>query len=243
MEILGIDVGGSGIKGAPVDTASGRLLADRIRLKTPSPATPNASRNIVRELVAHFRWKGPIGIGFPAIIRRQVIHTAANIDDSWIGIDGRKFFEESIPCPVTLVNDADAAGLAEMRLGAGQKREDSVLVLTLGTGIGSALFSEGRLFPNSELGHIEMRGMAAEKYTSAAVRESEALSWQEWASRLNEFLERIDRLIAPDLIIIGGGVSKKHAEFFPLLQSNAEILPAKHLNQAGILGAALAAAH
>lgn len=240
MEILGIDIGGSGIKAAPVDSDTGELLEERKRVETPLPATPRAMAESVRHLVDLFGWKGPIGIGFPAIVRKQVVCTAANIDGSWIGIDGNKLFAEATACPVKLLNDADAAGLAEVRFGAGRGQMGSLLVLTLGTGIGSALFYDGALFPNSEFGHIEMHGGAAEKYASAAVRKNEDLSWQEWAGRLNEYLARMERLIAPDVVILGGGVSKKFDKFSGYIDAQATVLPAQLFNEAGVVGAALA---
>lgn len=241
MEILGIDIGGSGIKGAPVDSEHGKLLQERHRVNTPQPATPEAVAGAVREVVDFFKWKGPVGIGFPAIIRHHVVFTAANIHESWIGQDGGKLFSESTGCPVKLLNDADAAGLAEVRFGAGRAQAGSLLILTLGTGIGSALFFNGLLFPNSEFGHIEMKGMVAEKYASAAVRKQEDLTWSEWGGRLNKYLLKMERLIAPDLIIIGGGVSKKFEKFAPFLDTTATILPAQLFNEAGVVGAALAA--
>lgn len=240
MDILGIDIGGSGIKGAPVNSQSGRLLAERIRIETPAPATPQATIQAVCELVARFSWRGPIGIGFPSIIRRQIIATAANLDDSWIGRDGNLAFAEATGCPVKLINDADAAGLGEVHFGAGRGRLGSLLVLTVGTGIGTALFHRGRLFPNTEFGHIEMHGLVAEKFTSGAVRKIEDLSWETWGRRFNEYLQRMERLVVSDTIIIGGGISKKFTKFAPYLDVTADVLPAKLLNHAGIIGAAFA---
>lgn len=243
MEVLGIDIGGSGIKAAPIDLETGRLLKERERVLTPSPATPEAMSTAARQLVDLFHWKGPIGIGFPAIIRGQTVWTAANIDDSWIGVDGGKIFSEATGCPVKLLNDADAAGLAEMRFGAGRDLAGSVLVLTAGTGIGSALFHKQQLFPNTEFGHIEMHGIVAEKFASAAVRKNEDLSWSEWGGRFNEYLQKMERLLAPDVIIIGGGVSKKFEKFQPYLNVTATVLPAQFYNDAGIVGAALGFTH
>ncbi len=242
MNILGIDIGGSGIKAAPVDTGCGRLLRERMRIDTPTPATPEAVSRVTRKLVCSFGWTGPIGIGLPAIIRSQIARTAANIAPEWIGVDARKLFSETTGCPVNVINDADAAGLAEMRFGAGRDKSGSVLVLTAGTGIGSALFHNGALFPNTEFGHIEMHGTPAEKFASAAVRNLEDLAWPEWGKRFNEFLQRLERLVAPDVIIIGGGISKKFKKFRPWLNTSADILPAEFHNDAGIVGAALAAA-
>lgn len=240
MDILGIDVGGSGIKAAPVDSKTGRLLEERQRIITPSPATPEAIARAAGQLVASFHWKGPIGIGFPAIIRGQIVSTAANIDASWIGLDGNELFAQATGCAVRLLNDADAAGLAEMRFGSGRDQTGSVLVLTAGTGIGSALFYNGVLFPNTEFGHIEMKGLVAEKYASAAARKSHDLSWKAWGGRFNEYLQKMERLLAPDVIIIGGGVSKKFAKFERHLDLTATVFPAQLFNDAGIVGAALA---
>ncbi len=241
MEILGIDIGGSGIKAAPVDSVAGELLQPRERIATPSPSTPAAVAEIVRELVRHFNWTGPIGIGFPAIVRHQIVLTAANIDPAWIGVDGADLFSKATGCPVRMVNDADAAGLAEIAFGAGRGLRGSLILLTLGTGIGSALFYNGFLFPNSELGHIEMNGMIGEKFASAAVRKNEDLDWEEWTGRLNQYLAKIERLFAPDTIILGGGVSKKFSHFGPLLKTQADLMPAQLFNDAGIVGAAMAA--
>jgi polyphosphate glucokinase len=240
MDILGIDIGGSGIKGAPVNAESGRLLAERIRIETPAPATPRATLQAVCQLVARFSWKGPIGIGFPSIISRQIITTAANLDDGWIGRNGNEAFSQATGCPVKVINDADAAGLGEVHFGAGRGRLGSLLVLTVGTGIGTALFHRGHLFPNTEFGHIEMHGMAAEKFASAAVRKIENLSWEVWAGRFNEYLQRVERLVVPDTIIIGGGISRKFTKFAPYLDVTADLLPARLLNHAGIIGAAFA---
>lgn len=240
MDILGIDIGGSGIKGAPVDSGTGRLLKERKRIETPAPATPEATIDAVCQLVRAFDWSGPIGIGFPALIRGQTVASAANLDSSWIGRDGNSSFAEATGCPVKILNDADAAGLAEVHFGAGRNEPGSLLVLTVGTGIGTALFYNGRLFPNTELGHIEMHGMAAEKYASALVRKAEDLSWEVWGKRFNEYLQKMERLLAPDTIVIGGGISKKFPKFAPYLDVQARLLPAELFNDAGIIGAAFA---
>lgn len=240
MEILGIDIGGSGIKGALVDSETGRLLTDRERLATPVPSTAKAMSAAARQMCEGFGWKGPIGIGFPAIIRGQTICTAANIDEGWIGLNGNDIFSEATGCPVKLLNDADAAGLAEVLFGAGRNQTGSLLVLTAGTGIGSALFHRGALFPNTEFGHIEMNGMVAEKYAAAAIRKDEDLSWEAWGARFNEYLQKMERLLAPDVIIIGGGISRKFEKFESYLKTTATLLPAQLFNDAGIVGAALA---
>ncbi len=240
---FGIDIGGSGIKGAPVDLATGRLAADRLRIPTPQPATPEAVADTVAELVNGFNVpKGiPVGVTFPAVIQHGVAKTAANVDDSWIGTDVDALLSERTGHDVFVVNDADAAGIAEMEFGAGKGRKGVVLLTTLGTGVGTALFTDGHLVPNSEFGHLPLHGGAAEKYMAESVHEREELSWEEWAGRLQEYYELVEFLINPDLIIVGGGVSKKHEKFLPLLRTRAEIVPAQTRNEAGIIGAAVLA--
>ncbi|WP_321392600.1 polyphosphate--glucose phosphotransferase [uncultured Desulfuromusa sp.] len=242
MNILGIDVGGSCIKGAIVNTTTGRLCSRRMEIATPQPATPQLVGEAVSKLVKKCDWNGPIGCGVPAVIQNGVAKTAANIDASWIGTDVQRLLQEKTGCFCAVVNDADAAGLAEMRFGAGRGEDGAVLILTLGTGIGSALFSQGQLFPNLEFGALPLYGAPAEHYASAAVRTAQKLNWQEWAGRLNEFFHLAERLISPELIIIGGGVSSKSQEFFPFLQTTAKLLPARSENQAGSIGAACYAA-
>lgn len=243
MTFLGIDIGGSGIKGAPVDVERGEMLTERYRIPTPQPSLPEAVADVVAQIVRHFDWSGPVGCTFPAVIKNGVAWSAANVDKSWIGTDGQALFEQKTGCAVVVLNDADAAGLAEMRYGAGRGRGGLVMMLTFGTGIGSALFLDGRLVPNTELGHLEIRGKDAEHRASDAVRTRKKLSWKEWALAVNEYLGVLEMLFSPDLFIIGGGVSKKHAKFFPLLSTRAEIVAAQLFNNAGIVGAALAAAH
>lgn len=241
MDVLGIDVGGTGIKGAIVDVTQGELRQERFRLETPQPATPEQVTETVSRVVSHFEWKGAVGAGFPAVIQRGVAHTAANIDDDWIGRDVRSMFEQATGCTFRVLNDADVAGMAEMRYGAGRDRGGVVLVLTLGTGIGSALFVDGHLVPNTEFGHIEMDGRAAEKRAADSVRTRKDLSWKKWAERVDEYLKKLDFYLSPELIIIGGGVSKKHDRFLPLLTVDTEVVPAVLRNEAGIIGAACAA--
>ena len=238
MQVLGVDIGGSGIKAALVDVENGTMLGVPFEIPTPRPATPGAIANQVAAVVSAFGWKGRVGIGFPAVIRNRMVGTAVNIDTSWIGIDAVDLFDNVIPGECVVVNDADAAGLAEMRFGAGAGRDETVLVLTLGTGIGSALFYRQQLFPNLELGSFPLKGGTAEEYAAASIRMQENLSWQEWGSRLNQFFGAVERLLSPDLIIIGGGVSQHSDQFFPYLQTRAQLLPASLLNQAGIVGAA-----
>jgi polyphosphate glucokinase len=240
--VLGIDIGGTGIKAAPVDTDTGELMADRQKLATPQPATPDAVEQIVRDLVKDFNWTGPAGLTFPGVVTSGVIQTAANVDSSWIGLDAVKTFGGSTQLQVTVINDADAAGVAEMRFGAGKGVTGTVLLLTLGTGIGSALFIDGILVPNTEFGHIQIRGKDAEKRASEHAREEHDLSWGTWAGRVDEYLEHMEALLSPDLIIIGGGVSRKSDKFLPLLKGlRAKVVPATLQNDAGIVGAALAA--
>ncbi|HEY8217705.1 MAG TPA: ROK family protein [Acidimicrobiia bacterium] len=240
---LGIDIGGTGIKGAPVDTDTGELIADRFRVLTPHPATPDAVAGVVAEVAKHFDWNGPIGATFPAVVKDGVVQTAANVDQSWIGADAGALFSKATGAPVTVMNDADAAGMAEMEFGAGKGRDDTVIVITLGTGIGSAVFSRGHLVPNTELGHMQIRGKDAERRAAESVRESKGLSWKKWADRLNEYIAQLDALLWPDLIVVGGGVSKKSSKFLPLLKSRAAIVPAQLLNEAGIVGAAVVTQH
>ena len=238
--VLGIDVGGTGIKGAPVDTRTGRLLADRHRILTPQPATPDAVATVVGELAKFFDWTGPSGATFPAVVKNGVACTAANVDQAWIGTDASALFAQAIGGPVTVVNDADAAGIAEMQFGAAHGRTGVVIMVTLGTGIGSALFHDGVLLPNTELGHVQMRGVDAEDIAAESVREGEALSWKKWSKRLDEYLRILEGLFSPDLFVIGGGVSKKSGKFIPRLDLHTEVVPAELLNEAGIVGAALA---
>ncbi len=240
VHVLGIDIGGTGIKGAPVDLSTGTLLAERIKLDTPRPSQPDAVIEVVRQLVSDFSWNGPAGITFPGVVIGGVIKTAANVDRSWIETDALTEFGRATGLSVSVINDADAAGLAEMKFGAGAGQMGTVLMLTLGTGIGSALFVDGHLVPNTEFGHIEIRGKDAEKRAAEIVREEQELSWGKWAGRVDEYLEHMENLLAPRLIIIGGGVSRKSDKFLPLLTGlRATVVPAKLLNDAGIIGAAI----
>jgi polyphosphate glucokinase len=241
MDILGIDIGGSGIKGAPVDLNQGILAAERLRIATPQPATPDAVADTVGRIIRHFNWTGPVGCGLPSVVQNGVARTAANIDSSWIGTDVRALLSQRTGCPVTVINDADAAGIAEMRFGAGRGRNGTILMVTVGTGLGTALFRDGTLVPNTELGHLLLNGKVAEKYASAATREDLGLSYETWAKRLDLYLHQLQSLFWPDLFILGGGISKKHEKFFPFLTIETELLPAVLRNQAGIVGAALAA--
>jgi polyphosphate glucokinase len=246
MEILGVDIGGSGVKGAPVDVEKGVLVADRYRLPTPDPSTPDAVGDTVVGIAKHFRWEGPIGCTFPAVIKEGVVYTAANVDRSWIGVDGAELLEKKTGCLVLMINDADAAGMAEMQVGAGQGHKGVVFMLTFGTGLGSAVFVNGALLPNTELGHVLMvcgsRGvLEAEEYASDRIRQEERLGWAEWAGRVSEYLGLLEALFSPDLFILGGGVSRQYPQFSPSLHVKTEVLPARLRNNAGIVGAALAA--
>ena len=242
MEVLGIDIGGSGIKGAPVDVQKGVLTQERFRIPTPEPSTPDAVGDVVAEIVKHFAWKGPVGCTFPAIVQHGVTHSAANVDPGWMHFAAEPFLRQKTGCSLRLVNDADAAGLAEAAFGAAKGVPGTVMVLTFGTGIGSALLLDGKLVPNFELGHLEMRGKDAEKRASDLARAQKDLSWAKWAKRVNEFLARLELYFSPDLFVIGGGVSKNYAKFGGYLQAErAKIVPAQLLNEAGIVGAAMAA--
>jgi polyphosphate glucokinase len=239
-QVLGIDIGGTGIKGAPVDVATGQLTMDRKKLDTPHPAKPDAVAAVVHDLVKLFAWTGPIGTTFPGVVTGGTVRTAANLDSDWIGVDAAELFGKATGQPFTVINDADAAGIAEMKFGAGVGQRGTVLIITLGTGIGSALFIDGILVPNTEFGHIEIRGKDAEKRASEAARELKELSWGKWAGRVDEYLENMERLLSPGLIIIGGGISKKSEKFLPLLTGlQAKVVPAGMLNDAGIVGAAM----
>ena len=243
QNVFGIDVGGSGIKGGVVDLELGELITERYRIPTPKPATPKAVASVVRQLVDHFSWEGPVGVAIPSIVRHGVVHSAANIDKAWLGEDAVKRFSKALDRPVNVLNDADAAGLAELHYGHARDYADGVVILlTLGTGIGSAIFVEGELLPNTELGHLEFHGSAAEHWASAKVREDEKLSWKVWAGRVNEYLAHLEFLFSPDVFIIGGGVSRRSGQFFPYLKTSARIIAADLENHAGVVGAAWYAA-
>ncbi|MBT1095450.1 polyphosphate--glucose phosphotransferase [Streptomyces chartreusis] len=245
MQIFGLDIGGSGIKGAPVDLDRGDLAQERFKVLTPHPATPDGVADGVKEVVEHFGWTGPVGLTFPGVVTDgSTIRTAANVDKSWIDTDARALFSDRLGGhPVTVVNDADAAGVAEMHFGAGRGRKGTVILLTFGTGIGSALFVDGRLVPNTELGHLELHGHDAEKRASSKAKEDEDLSWEHWAHRVRKYLAHVEMLFSPELFIIGGGVSRKAQKFLHYIEDiKAEIVPAQLQNNAGIVGAAMHAA-
>ncbi|MDP3071528.1 MAG: ROK family protein [Opitutaceae bacterium] len=242
MKTLGIDIGGSAIKGAPVNTATGELLAERHRIEIDKTMTPAAVARVVAELAAHFKWRGPIGVGFPGVIEGPRIWTSANLHPKFVGCDAAKLFGQATGCPVAMINDAAAAGIAEMRYGAGRDFMGKALLLTLGTGVGTALAYQGVVVP-LELGHFKWKhGKSAEKHVAASVREHKDLSWKEWGGRLRDYVGELERLLWPELIIVGGGVSAKHTKFFKFIKPRARIVPAEFFNNAGIAGAAIWAA-
>jgi polyphosphate glucokinase len=242
---FGVDIGGSGIKGAPVDLAAGTFNADRLRIPTPQPSLPEPVADIVAQVVESFGEAGgtaPVGVTFPAVIQHGVARTAANVDKSWIGTDVDALLTQRLGRSVHVVNDADAAGYAEARFGAAKGVNGVVFMATLGTGIGSALIVDGALVPNSELGHLEVGGKDAETRAADSVRDAENLTWEHWAKRLQKYFSAVEDLLWPDLIIVGGGVSKKSTKFLPYLTLRTPIVPAALLNDAGIIGAATLAA-
>jgi polyphosphate glucokinase len=238
---FGIDIGGTGMKAAIVDLATGELRSDRVRIPTPRPATPEAMAGVAAELVHTLSWTSPIGVGFPGIVRHGVIGSAVNLDPSWVDVDADRVFTEACGVDVAMVNDADAAGMAEMRWGAGRGVDGVVLVLTFGTGIGSALFVDGTLVPNTELGHLELDGSDAELRAAAVAREREGIGWKEWAPRVERYLRHVEMLFSPDLFIVGGGASKVADKWLPRISIATPIVPAAMANNAGIVGAALVA--
>jgi polyphosphate glucokinase len=241
MQVMGIDVGGSGIKASIVDTTSGEILSERQRIPTPPPADSKAILETIEKIIKLVEWKGPIGCGFPAVVQNGIVRTASNIDKNWIGQNIQQLLSEAIGRRVFVLNDADAAGLAEVKFGAGMEKRGVVVVITIGTGIGSALFIDGRLFPNTEFGQFNLNGKIAEKYAADIVRKKLNLSWKKWGKRLNKYLKHLELLVWPDLIIIGGGASKKFDKFRENIKIETEVVPAGLQNNAGIIGAALAA--
>jgi polyphosphate glucokinase len=241
-KILGIDVGASGIKGAIVNVKTGELVTERFRVPTPFPSKPKAVAKAIAEVTNHFEWKDLIGVGFPSVIQNGIAKTAANIDKKWIGTDVEKLLSETTGCPVYVRNDADVAGIAELQFGAGQGKQGTVILITIGSGLGSAIFIDGILLPNSELGHLKFKGMIAEHYAADSVRKKLELSWDDWGKRFNEYLQHLDFLFSPDLILLGGGSSKKFDKYKDLIETGCLVTPAKLLNNAGIIGAACLAA-
>lgn len=242
-KILGIDIGGSGIKGALVNLKDGSLLTERHRIPTPQPATPQAVAKVVKKLIDHFEYKGPVGCGFPAAINHGIVKTASNISKKWIGINVETLFKEATKLPFIVINDADAAAMGEMRFGAGKSKEGVTFLITIGTGIGTAIFLDGKLLPNTELGHLHLPGhkAIAEKYVSDATRKREDLSWSEWGKRFNQYINYVYSKFYPDRFILGGGASKKFEKFEEYISVPAPVYPCQLLNQAGIIGAAVAA--
>jgi polyphosphate glucokinase len=239
MKALGIDIGGSALKGAPVDTSTGQLLADRLRIPTPDPLSPPEMAKAVAEIVKHFKWRGRVGVGFPGVIEGSTIWTSANLHPKFVGCDAARLFGKATGCRVSMINDAAAAGIAEMRFGAGRGFMRKVLLLTLGTGVGSCLAYQGVVVP-LELGHFPWKGgKSAEKFVAASAREENDLSWEEWGARLHEYIAVLERLLWPELIIVGGGISAKHKKYFKYIAPRAKLVPAEFLNQAGIAGAAM----
>ncbi|WP_308199678.1 polyphosphate--glucose phosphotransferase [Saccharothrix sp. S26] len=242
---FGVDIGGSGIKGGLVDLEAGALDGERLRITTPQPSTPDAVADVVAEIVEKFNWDGPVGVTLPCVVKHGVAHSAANVDKAWIGTDAAALFAQRLGRPtdqVVVLNDADAAGIAEMRFGSGVDRDGLVVLLTFGTGIGSALFLDGKLVPNTEFGHLEVDGHDAEKRAAASVKEDKGLTWAEWTPRVSRYINVLENLIWPDLVIAGGGVSKKAEKWLPLLEVRTEVVAAALKNDAGIVGAAVAAA-
>ena len=240
-QVLGIDIGGSGMKAAVVDISTGEMVSDKHRINTPKPATPEAMAEVVAELAAHFSWTGPVGVGFPGVIQQGIVRTAANLDKSWVDVDGDAIFTKAAGCDVVLVNDADAAGLAEVSFGAGKGVKGVVILLTLGTGIGSAIFVDGTLVPNSEFGHLIIDGKIAEDRASSRIKDEKDLSYKKWGKALEGVLQEMEKLFWPELFILGGGISKNFDEFEDHLDDvHTKVMPAEMLNRAGIVGAALA---
>ncbi len=241
MATLGIDIGGSGVKGAPVDTALGELLAERVRVPTPQPSDVTSIVEAVAEVAAQFDDFDRVGVTFPGVVVDGVTRTAANVDKSWLDAPAASLFSDRLGKPVTVLNDADAAGVAEVAFGAGRDQSGLIMMLTFGTGIGSALFLDGVLIPNTELGHLELDGKDAEVRASDRAREVEEMTWEKWADRVQAYLRHLEMLLSPRLFIIGGGVSKKADRFFPLIDLRTPMVPATLLNNAGIIGAAVTA--
>ncbi|MFJ5992582.1 polyphosphate--glucose phosphotransferase [Lentzea sp. NPDC092896] len=243
---FGVDIGGSGVKGGLVDLEAGTLDGERMRIPTPQPSTPEAVAEVVAEIVEKFQWDGPVGVTLPCVVKHGVALSAANVDKGWINCDAQQLFAERLkrkPEDIVVMNDADAAGIAEMSFGAGVGKNGTVVLLTFGTGIGSAVFLDGKLVPNTEFGHLQVDGHDAESRAAASVKEDKGLSWEEWTPRVTRYINVLEDLIWPDLVIAGGGVSKKAHKWLPLLEVRTEVVAAALKNDAGIVGAAWAAAH
>lgn len=237
--LLGIDVGGTAIKGSLIDVRQGEQITERLRLPTPQPANPKAMAGVVREIVREFKWEGkPIGCGFPAIVKNGVARSAANIDKGWININIEELFGQATGCPVYAINDADAAGLGSIHFGDGKDVPGTVLFITIGSGLGSALFYNGMLVPNTELGHLYLGSRIAEHYASAKTKNEEELSWRDWGKRFNKYLRHLERLFSPDLFLLGGGGSNKYDEFADRLKLHTPVKADRLFNRAGLIGAA-----
>ncbi|MCK4663964.1 MAG: ROK family protein [Bacteroidales bacterium] len=239
MNSLGVDIGASGIKAAPVDLITGKLISERIRIETPFPATPDAVVSVISKLVECFDWKGLVGCGFPGVIKNGVAKTAANLHKSWINVNALELISNSTNCIVKVINDADAAGVAEVKFGRGKNIKGLVLMVTVGTGLGTVLFNDGKLIPNTEFGHLFLKNEIAEHYASDAIRKKDKLSWTDWGKRFNDYLCHLENLLWPELIIIGGGASKKFEKYNDYLNTRTKVVPAQLLNYAGIIGAAV----
>jgi polyphosphate glucokinase len=243
---FGVDIGGSGVKGGLVDLEAGTLDGERMRIPTPQPSTPEAVAEVVAEIVEKFQWDGPVGVTLPCVVKHGVALSAANVDKGWINCDAQRLFAERLkrkPEDIVVMNDADAAGMAEMSFGAGVGKDGTVVLLTFGTGIGSAVFLDGKLVPNTEFGHLQVDGHDAESRAAASVKEEKGLSWEEWTPRVTRYINVLEDLIWPDLVIAGGGVSKKAHKWLPLLKVRTEVVAAALKNDAGIVGAAWASTH
>lgn len=239
MDVLGIDFGGSGIKGAPVNIKTGELKTERFRIDTPNPSTPESVGEVIKQITSHFKWTGKVGVGFPAVVMHGKVLTAANIDKGWIGVEVDKFLSDKTQCSVHTINDADAAGMAAMTHGAGKGEKGLVLFLTVGTGIGSVLFVNGQMVANSELGHVHFNETTIEKYAADSVRKKFDMSWKRYGGRLNEVLNYLQKTYYPDLIILGGGISKKYDKIEEFINVDTKVVPALLLNDAGIIGSAM----
>lgn len=239
--ILGIDVGATGMKGGLVDVEKGEMVSERFKLPTPKPSKPASMSKVMAEIVDHFKYKGIVGCGFPSIIKNNIALSAANIDESWIGTNVRKKFTKSTGCNMVICNDADVAGMAEMQFGQGRGVDGLVIIITIGTGLGSAVFMDGQLVPNTEFGHLKFKDSIAEKYCAGSTRKQLDLSYEEWGHRFNEYLAHVEHLFSPDLILLGGGTSKKFKEFKQCITIDTPVKPASLLNNAGIIGAAVLA--
>jgi len=241
--VLGVDIGGTGIKGALVDIKKGEMVTERFRLETPQPSTPENVAKTYKEIIKHFKWKGKVGVGFPAVIKNGISSTASNIHKDWIDTNVEKLLEKASGNKVVVLNDADAAGLAEMSFGEGKGVNGTVILITIGTGLGSAIFLDGNLLTNTEFGHIYLKGHSkvAEKYASNTARKSEELGWSDWGNRMEDYLGHLQFIFNPDLFILGGGASKKFEKFKDSIQIKTPVKTAKLLNEAGIIGAAVRA--